>query len=520
MRKWTMTRRRFLRDLGVSAAAVPFVAGLDSLYAKAAVPAVPKQRFIMVYTANGQLYSTWRIPMAGADIDISTGAPLNSPSLNLSPLVPNAKKLLILDRLSYISARQQFQDKPNMTVDGLDHPGGHQKGMGSILTGTVLIGGSQNFGNAGMANGISLDQVIANNLFKGVVKFPSLQLAVRSGGDLDILSDRYVDKRLSYSAPNMPIAPISDPWLAFSTIFAGVTPTGGPPPMQNIQSIIDKSVLDNVTNDFTRLQTKLSSADWQILQQHQASIRNIEQQLTAVFQVAQGCTLPTPSMPAGLVTTNQAATKAWTMLVNNYPIAAGLMIDIMVQALACGLTNVVTFMFANSENDMQFPFLPTPVLKGHHGMSHARDPDLLKVDQFYAGQVNTMLTKMDAIMDSGTGKTLLDNSLLMYTSCLGDGSSHHSNNAPIVLAGSNGGYFRQGRLIRFNSVYNALTGDPQSAASINTAQLDQNNIGMPDLSNNDLCGSILDSFGILKAMPATMSDSRFYHGPLPTGTVH
>ncbi len=63
MGKPTMTRRRFLRDLGVSAGAVPLLAGLDTLYAKAQVPTVPKKRFIAMYTPNGMLYSAWRLPI-------------------------------------------------------------------------------------------------------------------------------------------------------------------------------------------------------------------------------------------------------------------------------------------------------------------------------------------------------------------------------------------------------------------------------------------------------------------------
>jgi len=84
MGKPTMTRRRFLRDLGVSAGAVPLLAGLDTLYAKAQTAAIPKKRFIVMYTPNGQLYSSWRLPIdpmtAGPTApfitDITTGAGL------------------------------------------------------------------------------------------------------------------------------------------------------------------------------------------------------------------------------------------------------------------------------------------------------------------------------------------------------------------------------------------------------------------------------------------------------------
>ena len=505
MRRPLVTRRRFLRDIGVSAVAAPLLVGLESLYEKKLghAAALPKRRFITVYTPNGMRYQDWRIPMAGSQLDLATGpanVALGAPTCSLSPLQPNASKILILDRISYVAARKHFQGVadglgPVSSVDGIQHPGGHQKGMGCILTGTVLIGGAQNNGDAGMANGISLDQVLAATPYGQGVKFPSLQLGVNVDENL---ADRYVDKRLSYSGPKTPLPPAVDPFVTFNRIFGGVAPAGaatGP----NIRQLMDSSVLDTVQHDFTRLQTKLSKADWQLLQQHQSGIRNIEQQLTAVFQTNMGCTLPQAPMAAGVDPMSAVATHAWAQDVKNFTTVGGLMIDIMVHALACGLTNLVTFQWANSEWDKVMSWIPG-VTGGHHGLSHAQDAQLLKIDTWYASQVNSMITKMDAIPDSGGTGTLLDNSLLMYTSCMSDGQAHVSTNVPIVLAGSNGGYFKQGKALRFNNTFT------------NSAVQDQQTIGSPDRSNNDLLASILDSFGQLSAMAPTMKDPRFYSG--------
>jgi hypothetical protein len=542
-----MTRRRFLRDIGVSVGAVPLLAGLDSLYAKADVPVVPKKRFVMMYTPNGGLYSAWRIPQAGTNIDITAngGTLLNDPSLTLQPLYKNAANLLILDRLSMIAARPVYQDVANLkpgtkTVDGIDHPGGHQKGCGSMLTGQVLIGGAQNFGSAGLANGISVDQVIANQLFKSS-SFPSLQLAVMGTNDLYAYNDREVDKVVSYTGPSAPLIPISDPFVLFRTLFGNAGNTGnmtasGPTPQQ----LIDKSVLDAVQADFTRLQPKLSSADWQLLQQHQTNVRDIEGQLTKVV-AAVSCASPVaPAAPAGVNTTDPKATLAWTEPASSYPVSGAMLMNIMVQALACGLTNVVTFQWAHSEDNLSYDFLglgsnaglPASQANltgvGHHNMSHERDPNLVYVDQFYATQFNSMITQMNAIPDSGTSGSLLDNSVLLWTSGLSDGSAHISDNAYFTLAGSNGGYFKQGQLLRFNNTFTPLPipagSDPNTyfltndwyTGGIQKAAQDQATIGTPDLSNNDLLASILDSFGldITKVMPSA-TDPRFFHGLLP-----
>jgi hypothetical protein len=273
----------------------------------------------------------------------------------------------------------------------------------------------------------------------------------------------------------------------------------------NQRSDIDKSVLDNALADFSRLQPKLSSADRMLLQQHSDSISTLEKQLTATFTL--DCTnVMAPATPAGVDITNDTATHTWSMLLANYPTVGTMMINIMVQAVACGLTNIVTFMWANSENNMSFPWLN--ISKGHHDMSHARDPDLVKVDQWYAGQFNTMITQLNAIPDSGAQGSVLDNSVLMYTSCLSDGSSHHSDNMPITLAGSNGGYFKQGHAIRFNNIFtsNAVNDQVQPPA------------GVPDLSNSDLMVNILNSFEVATnptQLSTTFGRPEFCHGALP-----
>jgi hypothetical protein len=550
MVKPTMTRRRFLRDIGVSAGAVPLLAGLDTLYAKAQVPTVAKKRFIVMYTPNGQLYSSWRIPIdpttAGPTApfitDITTGAGLAALSDPTTiwgrtatptagavapPLYNSASKLLILDRLSMIGGRPAYNN---------GHPGGHQKGMGALLTGQVLQGGDNNFGNAGLANGISIDQVLANTLFKGKVKFPSLQLAVMGTNDLYAYNDRQVDKEMSYAGPVTPIVPVSDPFVLFNTVFGAgggtSTATGsGPTPQQ----LADKSVLDAVQADFMRLQTKLSSADWQLLQQHLTSVRDIETQLTSVFKLS--CSTPSaPAAPAGVNITGATATLNWTEVPGITPISGKMLMDIMIQAVACGLTNIVTFQWTHSEDNLSFPWLTLPPSQcnlngvGHHNMSHERDPNLLIVDGWYASQFNYMITQLDGIQESGMpGTTVLDNSLLMYTSCLSDGSAHISDNAYFALAGSNGGYFKTGQLIRYNDVYTPLgVGvDPLSndwytktgaGGGVQTAQQDQGKVGDPDYSNNDLFASIFDSFGLEMATVApSMADPRFFHGNLLPG---
>ncbi|HVZ75007.1 MAG TPA: DUF1552 domain-containing protein [Polyangia bacterium] len=535
------TRRRFLRDIGIGAAALPFLGGLESLYEKAeaatAAAAVPKKRFLFMYSPNGAIYYNWRMRVPGQehtlDIDISDGVTGFTPTnFLLKPLAPNAKKLLVVDRLSWISARQTYQTSTT-APDHITHTGGHQKGMGSLLTGGVLIGGDGSFGNDGLADGVSVDQVLAAQLFSKS-PIPSLEIGVQVDENL---KDRYVDKRVSYNAPvgnvPQPRTPQNDPFQLFARVFGNTTGNAGSG-ASSMRAFLDKSVLDATVADFTRVQAKLSSSDRILLQQHSDSIRKLETQLMAP---AVSCAMETPPSGGGFTpASDPAATKKWAMTPANFPTVGAMQMEIAVQAMACGITNIVTFMWANSENDLQYPWLPIPygngagmTTSGHHGMSHARDPNLVTIDQWYAKQFGSMITALDAIPDSGQTGSVLDNSLMMWSSCLGDASSHFSDNVPIVLAGSNGGYFKQGRLIRMNDTYTAAqwTGDPLGpestynnfiAAEDKARQGDQKTIGSPDLSNNDLLVTILESFGLDPATNADafkpFQDARFYKGPL------
>lgn len=504
------SRRRFLQGLGVSAAAIPFVVGLDSLYAKAGVSSVPNKRFLFMYSPYTSLYYNARLRVPATDADISDGSALNAPNLLLKPLQANAKNLLVLDRLSLISARSQYQSA-DVSADHQLHVG-ESKGMASLLTGQCMTGGSGNAGDPGLAAGISVDQVLATQLFAGKVAFPSLEVGVQTDENL---TDRHAEKVLSYDGPAAPRAPLNDPFALFTKVFAGYQPT--------FRSAVDKSVLDAVLSDFDRLQPKLSKADRLILQQHSDAIRQLELDLSSLGNCSGGTS---PMAPAALDTKDPVATHKWAMTRANFPAVGDMMTDIIVQAIACGLTHVVTMMWANNESDLQYPWVPeidlTKDQLGTHGMASARDPNLLYIGQWYAARFNALIDKLSAIPDSGAQGSLLDNSLLMWTTSAGDSSAHLFDNVPVVLAGTNGGYFRTGRSIRFNDVWTPaqwagdILGPKDGTAAIDAVDRvrsgDLKTVGTPDLSNNDLCVSILNSFGL---ETQTFGDPRFCHGPLP-----
>ncbi len=505
------SRRRFLRGLGVSAAAVPLVLGLDSLYSKAA-EAAPKKRFVFMYTPYAQFYYNWRLRLPAVDSDISDGAALALPNSILQPLQPNAKDLLILDRLSFVGAREQYES-PQASPDHLSHPGTPAGAMANLLTGSTLIGGTQDFGNPGLANGISVDQVLATQVFPNQL-FPSLEVGVQVDEDL---VDRYACKRISYDGPSAPRTPENDPFALFAKVFGKLPATSGP----TYRQFVDKSSLDLVLGDFARLKSRLSAADQQLLQAHADAVRALELRLGTLAQ----CIPPDPSQSAAGVNPKDAtATHTWAMTAGNFPVVGDVMTDIIVQALSCGLTNVVTWMWksAKTEDDYSQWISGVPS-DGLDALEHARDPGLIPVGQWYAQRFKTFIDKLSAIADSESSGSLLDNSIVVWGSDMSD--QVPGNNVPLVLAGSNNGYFRTGRSLRFDDVWTQaewsgpILGNGDASSNVATTAAidavrngDQATIGPNDRSNNDLWVSVLNSFGV---ETNTFGDARFCKGALP-----
>jgi hypothetical protein len=127
------------------------------------------------------------------------------------------------------------------------------------------------------------------------------------------------------------------------------------------------------------------------------------------------------------------------------------MFDLSILAFQTDTTRVVTFMMGNGGSNRTYPHIG--VSRAHHEMSHhQRDPgkleDLTKINTHHVELLAYMLQKMSTLND-GKG-TLLDNSMVMYGSAIGDGDRHNHDDLPILLAGRGGNTINSGRVIDTN----------------------------------------------------------------------
>ncbi|HEY6079729.1 MAG TPA: DUF1552 domain-containing protein [Polyangiaceae bacterium] len=480
MAKFRLNRRAVLRGAGGIAIALPWLEIMDAPRAHAQVAANPAKRFLAVYTPGGTVVDN----QAGVNKFRPTGtadAPILSPIL--APLEPIKDKLLVLSGLDMASKKGEQ----------------HQAGIIAWMTGTHQLDAPANGGLPGTnsyASGPSLDQRIATLLkAKGAKKFASLEMAVRWGtGKAHGLLSPISCANFEDSIKASPIAPRIDPAQIFKDLFgAGLGGAASDPATAR-----KRSILDHVLGEYNGLLPKLGTTDRSTVQQHVDKLRDIEMGLTATANGSASCMVPTkvdttgynpgssacgdqcdPSADAGAnkdISTDE-----------KIPVVGTYMMDMMVMALACDMTNVGTFQWTDTEAKHTFPWLQLP--EHHHYYQHDggfRPVECEKICTWYSTMHLHLLTEMNKVVMGTDGHTLLDESVVFFGSELSHPSTHGNKDMPFMLAGGGGG-LRGGRWLHH----------PDNTMNRN--------------SHNNLLVSILNLFGD----PATtFGNPAFCAGPL------
>ncbi len=403
-----MNRRTLLRGAGI-AIGLPFLEAMRPAKTARAAEGFPR-RFVTMYSANGTIHDAW-VPKGG-----ETSFEL---SRILAPLEAHKKDIIVLD--------------------GIDLMGGgggdeHQAGTGGLLTGQMLNpgpfkGGS---GSGGWANGVSLDQHLANH-FGWKTRFRSREFAVQPsfGGKGNNLN------MMSYLGSNQPIPAQSNPYQAFTTLF---TEMGANPKDLARLRAERHTVLDAVMEEYRGVRASIGAEDNRRVDAHLTAIREIEQRLDSGGSSAVTCHKPGAPKPAIDLAAN-----------DNFPLIGRLMTDLMVRALACDLTRVATFQWSHGLSNTVHTWLG--VNERHHQLSHAGDTNaeakeqMTKITHWYTQQFAYLVDEMKKVVE-GDG-TLLDHSLVLWGNELGKGNTHSRLDVPLVLAGSAGGTLKTGRFLAY-----------------------------------------------------------------------
>jgi hypothetical protein len=402
-----LDRRAFLRDLGIGAAAAPFVLGLPGLAGAATRRAAKKQRLVVMFSPDGVIPPNFWPDETGAGYQLKEST---------SPLEPFKDKTLFLHGVCN-----------KIRGDG----DGHMRGMGCLLTGIELFPGNIQGGSdtpAGWAKGISIDQEIKNFLQKSPAtrtRFGSLEFGA-------VVSDRADTwTRMIYAGANRPIAPIDDPYQMFAKLYGRV---------KDEESL--RSVLDDVREDLAKVRAKVGAEDRKLLEEHEAFVREMEQQLQGPRPDA--AAVQPPALEAGVRDDN-----------DNLPKISRMQIELMVSAFKADFARVASIQYTQSVGGIRMRWLG--INEGQHDLSHKDDKDkdawdkLTRINKWYCGELAHLAKRLAETPEQGAEGSMLDHTTIIWTNELGKGNSHTRDNIPFVLVGGGLG-FRSGRSLKYPKV--------------------------------------------------------------------
>ena len=411
-----LSRRSLVKAMLGGAAAVPLAAALGRrAHAGPALGAA--KRLIILYFPDGIPQpdgqpSRWHMPGGnGAPTLVDT----------LSPLAPFEDACVFLNNLSMGA------------TDSGSHPGGAKK----LLTATD--GG----------NGLSIDRALAKTVgssapFSHVYLGAAATYANASG-----------DKYISYPSPGTTVAPQDDPLKAFQELFgqkagSGGMMTGAGGMAASAGDAATKSVVDANLAELNDLRAKLGDVEKSKLDLHVEALNELEKQLSPMA----GTPPVTCDKPA-VDTSGFDASSLFDPA--KFPAVLKAQMDVMVQAMACGLTRIGVIQASQHTSELimsRFPgtelYTPNYDMRSHQASHYGQTSDAkydsyVKQRRWFVSQYAYLLDQLKQ-RPEGNG-TMLDNSLVLLCSEVADGNTHKHDDMPFILAGKGGGAIKTGQVL-------------------------------------------------------------------------
>jgi hypothetical protein len=307
--------------------------------------------------------------------------------------------------------------------------------------------------------GTSFDQIYAAQSGQDTA-IPSMQLCIEavdhSGGCEYNYSCAYTDA-ISWASPKEPLPMLRDPRAVFDALFG----VGATPEDRARRRREDKSVLDTILASVDRLKRQVGAADRARLGDYLDDVREIERRIQNVeASNRSGEARELPTAPVGVP--------------DSYDEHVKLMFDLQALALAADITRVFAFKLSRDVSGRVFP--QTGVTTGFHNASHhAERPDRIldfaKINKYHVSLVPAFLERLKRMPD-GDG-SVLDNTLIVYGSPMGNPNVHNHKRCPLFLAGKAGGQLKGGLHIK------APDGTPMANVFVSMARM----LGMTDVAS-------------------------------------
>ena len=409
-----ISRRTVLRGMGATIA-LPFLDAMvpaRTLFAKAAAGTTRLSCIEMVHGAAGSTVyglakNMWSPAAVGRSFDLSPSS--------LSPLDPYREYLTIVSNTDVRNA-EAFAPK--------EVGGDHFRSSAVFLTQTHP---KQTEGSDILA-GTSLDQLYAQR-FGQETAIPSMQLCIenvdQSGGCAYGYACVYTDT-ISWAGPKEPLPMVRDPRAAFDQLFG----VGATPEQRAANRRTNRSILDWVSSEVSRLRRELGPTDRSRLNEYLDDVREIERRIQKIeAHNASGAPRDLPGAPIGVPDSFEEHVK--------------LMYDLQVLAFAGDVTRVFSFKLGRDgsarvypESGVPLPFHPA----SHHGEREDRIAQFAQINKYHVSLVPYYLDKLKKTQDGDA--TLLDKTLIIYGSPMGNSNVHNHKRCPLFLAGRANGQLK------------------------------------------------------------------------------
>lgn len=416
-----LPRRTFLRGAGASVALPLLDAMIPSMTAQAKTAAAGVRRLGFVYIPMGSNISMWT---PRSENDLSELSP------SLSPLEAVKDQLTVITNLELKNA----------------YPGTHATSNAAFLSAAKAKWTE----STDYHLGVTVDQVAAKQIGQET-QLPSLEMAMdllKTVGQCDNGFACVYQNNLSWSSPTTPLPAEAHPRIVFERLFG----EGGTSAERRAALRRKASLLDFVNDDISRLQGKLGGADRVKVGEYLDTVREVERRIQRAEADTADSRLPDLDRPVGVPV--------------EYADHAKLMFDLQVLALQGDVTRVISFQLARETSNRTYPEAGVPDPHhptSHHGNRPEKLAKIAKINQFHVSLFAYFLERLKAARE-GDG-TLLDHSLYLYGSGMGNPNVHDHTNLPILVAGGAAGRMKGGRHIRYN--------EPVPLANLHLTMLDK-----------------------------------------------
>lgn len=408
--KKSVARRTFLRGIGAAVALPLLDAMIPALTASTATAANPVMRMGFFYVPNGMYLPNFHPAGNGGSSFAMTPV--------LKPLEQFREKMTVISGLSNLGV---ISPKEGGGVHTRAHAGWLNGGLAKRTEGSDLMVGK------------TIDQYAADKLGADT-PLRSLELTTENNFQVGNCENGYSCSYLnstSWRTATTPLPHERDPRVVFERLFGD----GGSVSARLQQMKKDRSILDSVTEEVTRLKKRLGVSDGRMVADYLDSIREIETRIQIAEKKNASSPMPAFTQPAGVPDEFDEHVK--------------LLVDLLHLAYQGDITRVSCMQIARESSGRAYPWIGVP--EAHHPVSHHQnDPHNImqktKIDAYHISLMGRLAEKLKATPD-GDG-TLLDHTILVYGAGMGDGDHHTPVDLPVVILGG-GGNIKGGRHLRY-----------------------------------------------------------------------